>query len=414
LFKMWYEAAWCEKLAYATSRDGIHWERPVVNTAHGDNRVADNIWPDSATIFLDHFTDDPAQRYKMLVRSPGGWEGGFVMVSADGIHWSDPVRTGLMNDRSTTFYNPFLEKWVFSIRSLSYGRTRHYREHEDFIAGAAWTDDEPVFWASADDLDPPDPEIGYPAQLYNLDAVAYEGIMIGLFEILLGPNNRDCAAQGRPKITELTLAYSRDGFHWHRPDRRAFIASTRKSGDWDYGYLQSVGGVCTIVGDELRFYYSAAAGGNRDTDPEGGMYANRATGVARLRRDGFASMDAGAQEGTLLTRPLVFSGDQLWVNVACARGRLRAEVLDENGAAVEGLGLDDCVPVSVDATKIQIAWRDGANLGVIAGRPVRIRFHLSNGSLYAFWVSSDPSGASNGYVAAGGPGYGGGIDKPKV
>jgi hypothetical protein len=51
---------------------------------------------------------------------------------------------------------------------------------------------------------------------------------------------------------------------------------------------------------------------------------------------------------------------------------------------------------------------------VIAGRPVRIRFHLSNGSLYAFWVSSDPSGASNGYVAAGGPGYGGGIDKPKV
>lgn len=410
LFKMWYEAAWCEKLAYATSRDGIHWERPVTDAAHGDNRIADNIWPDSATIFRDHFTDDPAQRYKMLVRSPGSWEGGFVMVSPDGIQWSDPVRSGLMNDRSTTFYNPFLKKWVFSIRSLSYGRTRHYREHADFLAGSSWADDEPVFWASADDLDPVDPEIGYPAQLYNLDAVAYESIMVGLFEILLGPNNKDCAEQGRPKITDLTLAYSRDGFHWHRPDRRAFIASTRKRGDWDYGYIQSVGGVCAIVGDELWFYYSAAAGGNKDTDPEGGMYANRATGVARLRRDGFASMNAGETGGTLLTRPLLFSGDSLWVNVACAAGELRAEILEENGSPVAGLGVEDCIPARVDSTRTRLAWRGGATLGAVAGRSARIRFHLRSGSLYAFWVTSDARGASNGYVAAGGPGLGGGVD----
>ena len=33
------------------------------------------------------------------------------------------------------------------------------------------------------------------------------------------------------------------------------------------------------------------------------------------------------------------------------------------------------------------------------------RFHLKNGSLYAFWVSPDESGASHGYVGAGGPGF---------
>jgi len=39
-----------------------------------------------------------------------------------------------------------------------------------------------------------------------------------------------------------------------------------------------------------------------------------------------------------------------------------------------------------------------------------VRFHLRNGSLYAFWVSRDPSGASDGYVAAGGPGFTGPTD----
>lgn len=40
-----------------------------------------------------------------------------------------------------------------------------------------------------------------------------------------------------------------------------------------------------------------------------------------------------------------------------------------------------------------------------AGRPVRFRFQLTNGSLYSFWVSPEESGASYGYVGAGGPGF---------
>jgi len=35
---------------------------------------------------------------------------------------------------------------------------------------------------------------------------------------------------------------------------------------------------------------------------------------------------------------------------------------------------------------------------------------LTNGSLDAFWVSRDESGRSDGYVAAGGPGYTGPTD----
>ena len=69
-----------------------------------------------------------------------------------------------------------------------------------------------------------------------------------------------------------------------------------------------------------------------------------------------------------------------------------------------------CVPVSVDSTLHEVTWGDGADLAALRGKPVQFRFQLTNGSLYAFWVSPDASGASHGYVAAGGPGYPGVID----
>ena len=46
-----------------------------------------------------------------------------------------------------------------------------------------------------------------------------------------------------------------------------------------------------------------------------------------------------------------------------------------------------------------MAWKTA-----LAGTPVRFRFHLRAGSIYSFWVSPDQSGASYGYVAAGGRG----------
>ena len=57
-----------------------------------------------------------------------------------------------------------------------------------------------------------------------------------------------------------------------------------------------------------------------------------------------------------------------------------------------------------------MTWKGAADLSALAGKPVRFRFHLRSGRLFAFWVSPDESGASHGYVAAGGPGYTGPTD----
>lgn len=58
----------------------------------------------------------------------------------------------------------------------------------------------------------------------------------------------------------------------------------------------------------------------------------------------------------------------------------------------------------------RVRWADAADLSKVRGRPVRSRFHLTRGSLYSFWLSGSESGASDGYLAGGGPGFAGPTD----
>ncbi|NQT92744.1 MAG: glycosyl hydrolase family 32 [Lentisphaerae bacterium] len=414
VFKMWYEAGWIHTICYATSRDGLTWERPAMDVTPGTNQaLPPDLTPDSWTVVPDWNAKDPQQRYKMFLRPPGGNRPGWSMTSADGIHWVNRTTTGVAGDRSTMFYNPFRRKWVYSLRSAFRGRSRHYWETDDFLAGAKWPADGPVVWAAADREDPPDPKIGRTAQLYNLDAVAYESILLGVFEIHRGPPNGDCMKAGLPKITELSFAYSRDGFHWHRPDRRAHIPADRRD-VWDRAYVQSIGNVCTVRGDRLWIYYTGFQGDSSRLSSDwlqNGMYDNGSTGVAFLRRDGFASMDAGAGPAALTTRPVTFTGSRVFVNAAVAKGgELRVEILNEAGEPIQPYTRENCRAVQTDGTLEPVVWSGAEDVSALCGKPVRFRFTLREGALYAFWVSRNASGRSDGYVAGGGPGFTGMAD----
>jgi hypothetical protein len=399
LFKMWYMGGLTRATCYAVSPDGIRWDKPALDVKPGTNIVQAEP-RDSATVWLDHAEKDARRRFKMARswRLAKGW-GLHLYVSADGIHWGNPVATsGPCGDRTTIFYNPFRKVWVYSLRSDdgTMGRVRRYWEHPDLIAGAKWKPDEPLPWIGADRLDLPRDDLKTQPQLYNLDAVAYESLLLGLFSIWRGQ------PKDRAKPNEICIGFSRDGFHWHRPDHRAFIPVSEKHGDWNWGNVQSAGGCCLIVGDKLHFYVSGRAGVRGS--PASGICS---TGLSLIRRDGFASMDAGDQEGTLTTRPVRFAGSRLFVNVEAGKGELRAELLDENGAAIEPLTRANCVPVRVDKTLQSVTWTKEADLKRLAGKSVRFRFHLKQGRLYSFWVSATKSAESKGYVAAGGPGFAG-------
>ena len=424
-FKLWYHAGWFDGVALALSKDGIHWTRPELDVVPGSNRVVsprNDLRRDGVSVWLDHNAKAPPERFKMFHYARRGEIGkppmdgaGFLLTSPDGIHWDWRGETGFTRDNTTFFYNPFRKVWVFSHRGVvDKARVRLYWENEHFLSALdGWDGYEPVMWAAADSLDLPDSDIGDTPQLYKIDAVAYESLMLGIFQIHLGPSNKACAKTGLPKLTDLKIAFSRDGFHWDRANRDSFLSASKKADDWERGYITPAGGVCMVVGDWLYFYYGAFRGDEGNLNPIAmwnGMYANASTGLAILRRDGFASMDAGNAEGMLATHSVAFKGKHLFVNVDCPDGELLADILDEDGKVIEPFSKANCIPLSGNSTIAVVAWKETGDLSALNGRPVRFRFYLRNGSLYSFWVSPDASGASHGYVAAGGPGFTGPTD----
>ena len=90
------------------------------------------------------------------------------------------------------------------------------------------------------------------------------------------------------------------------------------------------------------------------------------------------------------------------------------EVLDENGTPISGFTKKDCIGLQkIDSTKARIQWKDNATLAALRDKPLRFRFYLTNGDLYAFWVSPWETGESRGYTAGGGKGLSpSGIDLP--
>src|SRR5262249_35545243 len=113
------------------------------------------------------------------------------------------------------------------------------------------------------------------------------------------------------------------------------------------------------------------------------------------------------------TRGRIKWGGRHWfVNVAADTGELRAEVLDQAGNVIEPFTRDKCEPIHANWTIERVRWAgSGADdLSSLAGKPIRFRFALRNAKLYSFWVSPDESGASRGFVAAGGPGLNSEID----
>lgn len=415
LFKMFYTAGWRGELAMATSKDLIHWRRPNLGVLGESNLLLPEgeLWAGGDnSIWLDLNATNANERLKYLTHRridlPSGGSH-TLQTSARGKIWSQGVFTTVeAGDYSSFFYNPFRDVWVFSIKTITdRGRARSYDESEDFIIkGADWRN--AVFWIGADKRDQPDPDIGDVPQLYSLNGMAYESIILGEFYILLGPKNEVARARKTPKMTEIELGYSRDGFHWSRPDRRAFINPTGNEGDWDRGYIHGTTGVVLVMGDKLWFPYCGYSG----IAPDGtrGMYTGASIGMATLRRDGFASMQAGAKKGFLTTRPVVFKGSYLFVNVDCPEGELRVEVLDQDHNIIKPFSAKNCKSIQVDKTLHAVQWKNGPNLSALAGKPVKFKFYLTTGKLYSFWVSPSKSGASHGYVGAGGPGFEGRID----
>lgn len=186
----------------------------------------------------------------------------------------------------------------------------------------------------------------------------------------------------------MTLSPRKHGYHWQHPSRTPVVAVADDDNVWDSGNIQSVGNLFVDVGDETWIYYCGRPGGHKGhwgNDGKRPSYA--ATGLAKLRKDGFFSIDAGEVEGTLTTPPLRFQMGKFYVNVDAAGGELAVDVIDQHGKPLPDFARSNCRQLSVNSTMAQVRWDNAEDLNRLKAQPVRLRFHLRKGSLYGFQIA---------------------------
>ena len=115
-----------------------------------------------------------------------------------------------------------------------------------------------------------------------------------------------------------------------------------------------------------------------------GQWMAHAIGLATMRVDGFASMDAYREGGTLTTKPLVFNGERLEVNLRAPErpfgvertpptpyGTFSVELLDRKGRTIEPFSAVRCDTLTGDELRHTVTWNGSPDVTALAGETVR-------------------------------------------
>lgn len=229
-------------------------------------------------------------------------------------------------------YGPPNTRWVSRIES------------EDFLH---WSTKVTVLRPSA--VDRP-----FHTQFYGMNVSPYAGVSLGLITAYHGETLQPIPADELWKDRKnVQLAYSRNGLTWRRVGSEGLIdvSASRIDGEWrriaeqavflPYGEWPTAwdAGVVypfhapVVIGDEILIYYYAHNG--RNWWNYHGDDVRHAIGLARLRLDGFVSLEA-TPEGAVTTKPFLFIGDTLILNADASQGSIRVEVLDEHQHVIPG------------------------------------------------------------------------------
>lgn len=370
-------------VGYATSNDGIFWNRENLGVveykgSRNNNLVMTDVC--FANVIKDTREQDPDRLYKSIFwqsDTPDGTnnmgEGVSVAFSPDGLHWTkyenNPVLTRSSDNHMLLGWDDLHNKYVGYFRpTLHEGNmTRRIGRSvsEDF---ENWTD--PIDVLAPDEKDPPGTE------LYGMPVFKYEGLYIGLLYVYHAePEEKQIRFYGP---VDIQLAVSRDGIAWERAGDRVPFIPNGPVGSIDMGEIYAALAP-VVMGEELWFYYSASTADHGDVG--GASYAC----LAKLRRDGFVSVNAGDQSGYLVTKPFLCQGGNLAINGSAKGGDIGVTVLDESGIQYPGYSRQDCALFDGDSTKHFMSWREKLSLEELKGNNIRLKFYLRNAKLYSFW-----------------------------
>ena len=390
---------------YATSADGVHWERPNLGVFEYEGSKENNIIShEGGFVFLDE--QAPADKRYKLLRSKSGdlKEGGlYIATSSDGIHWTDdPQRLFPFypDSNNQVFYDPRIDKYVAYVRSWAPLRKVARTEMDDLMQ--PWPYEEGVepstLWGegsvpppgyelpqaiSYDELDPPETDLYTPAvSIYPWAENVYVSFTTPYRHFPEPPEGKWM----NDGLVEVQLAVSRDGVRFERPDRsRAYIPLGIRGGPQG-GSIYMVTGLARL-GDEIYHYYGAYAHSHGEYFGYEKLEGIGVVYLAVQRLDGFMSADAAYTGGWLVTPPLTFAGGRLELNINCgATGHARVELRDEHDVPIKGFSAEECDLIRGNHVHFTATWKGSSDVSALAGKPVRLRFVMRNSKLFAFQV----------------------------
>ncbi len=449
IFKMWYRAAGTVesgageeeqglyKACYAVSADGLNWEKPDLGLVSYRGSTQNNILPPDPSgmeqirrpnIIKDYEETDLDKRYKMLYMDciDGRWAlaKGY---SRDGVHWR-------MNAAEPTYLKGSAANGILFGWDPRRKKFAHFhrigkqvpadvdgRNARSIVAVVCSTSKDFVTWGDTRDVlraepnDPPgwNPTHGaFAAILYTDDLYigstdtctphCVEDVPEGLW---------DNVYRGEFAEYRTELVISRDGDNWVRVAPRWEFLQPGLWGAWDHDHVQLAKPI--VRDDEILIYYTGSNLPMSVGSPEHPQHAlankvikgarmGHAVGLARMRLDGFVSMDGYAPGGTLTTRLMTFTGNRLVVNARVPEkpfgsyskrqrpyGKLRVEVLDAEGRPQAGYSSADCDAFTGDEVRQGVTWKGKSELGKLASEPIRLKFYLDNAALYSFMFVGD-------------------------
>ena len=76
----------------------------------------------------------------------------------------------------------------------------------------------------------------------------------------------------------------------------------------------------------------------------------------------------------------------LFTNAPGGQGSILIEIQDEGGQPISGYEASSCKPLQDDGIGQRVTWNDGKDLAPLDGKVVRLKFVLTNASLYSFRI----------------------------